>query len=407
MTTRRIGFWSIAFAIVCLFFVFRIVRAFMNGRLFELFPGDRAHSGWSAEWLGDVDGDGTDDFVLATAFEGSGRVRVFSGADGRCLHVIKGVSERAPDRRFVRTAGDVDGDRRNDLLVADQESTMVLSSASWRVLQRRADDWAYSFAATGDLDDDGSADWLISNPLDDTRGKQCGVVRLISGRDGHVLFEEFGATGQVLGWSVVGLGESKQNCGNAFVVSMHDDERKENRAFVYSAPDFRRRFELAGENSSWGCRVASAGDLDGDGCVDILVGDELREGPGVVRVFSGRDGHALREFRRDVDRFAKIFDGVGDLDRDGHADVAIGTWNQTFVFSGRTGELMKALDDATLGYGRGDLDRDGHADLLITHNVFASERDGPIDEMWDRGKLEILSGANGSVLRTITGADLR
>lgn len=110
---------------------------------------------------------------------------------------------------------------------------------------------------------------------------------------------------------------------------------------------------LSQPEAIFGCALADAGDVDGDGYADALVGAR-----GVALVLSGADGELLHRLSSPApvrgDDFASSFDGGEDLDGDGHADLIVGAPAQgaCFVYSGRTGELAYALQNTEKGLVR-------------------------------------------------------
>src|SRR5688572_29199624 len=81
----------------------------------------------------------------------------------------------------------------------------------------------------------------------------------------------------------------------------------------------------------FGTAVAGAGDVDADGYADVIVGATDSNGAstqvGLAQVFSGHDGRLLFTFRgstRGGDAFGNAVGGAGDVDGDGHDDVVVG-----------------------------------------------------------------------------------
>lgn len=164
------------------------------------------------------------------------------------------------------------------------------------------------------------------------------------------------------------------------------------------ANDYAVLFELASPNAEeqglYGASVSYAGDVNGDGYSDIIVGAR-HESPGgaptwsgMAYVFSGHDGSLLRALSspepQTSGRFGASVAGVGDVNDDGFDDVAVGAWGESFicsstgicyVFSGQTGTVLNHLylpftelyDEAFLGSSlacAGDVNGDGVNDIV-------------------------------------------
>jgi hypothetical protein len=122
-----------------------------------------------------------------------------------------------------------------------------------------------------------------------------------------------------------------------------------------------------------GCYVA-AGDTNGDGLTDIIIGADAGGGPN-VKVFNGKDGSVLLNFfAYDPSFTGGVRVAAGDVDGDGRADLICGAGagggpNVT-VFNGTTGALERsffAFDPRFSGgvyVAAGDTNGDGFADIV-------------------------------------------
>jgi FG-GAP repeat protein/VCBS repeat protein len=165
--------------------------------------------------------------------------------------------------------------------------------------------------------------------------------------------------------------------------------------------------------------VAAAGDFNRDGFGDLIVGYRFGSqlagvNAGSARVFSGRDGSVLATFVGDTaqDNFGRSVAGAGDVNGDGFADVVVGAplddnnglnSGSAKVFSGATGALLYTFNGSAkhlLGVavaGVGDLNGDGRADVLVGANP-------DLTLPLSHGYAKVFSGMDGSVLFTFTGA---
>lgn len=154
----------------------------------------------------------------------------------------------------------------------------------------------------------------------------------------------------------------------------------------------------------------AAGDLDGDGVCDLILGSRAGIlGTGYARVVSGTNGMLIREFTGSGagDRFGTAVDGVGDLDGDLVPDVIVGAAlagsgarGEASVFSGSDGSVIHALSGAAPGdhfgwsvVGLSDLDGDLVPEFAV----------GAVDSGASTGMVRVFSGATGTELRTHTG----
>lgn len=165
--------------------------------------------------------------------------------------------------------------------------------------------------------------------------------------------------------------------------------------------------------SGFASSMAMAGDLDGDGVSDYLVGAydhrwNGNEHQGRAFVFSGRSGKLLFTLDNPNPQKEAAFGfavaAAGDIDKDGVPDVLIGAFGQeesgaAFVFSGREHTLLHSLyppqRQKGAGFGwavasLGDLTEDGIPELIV--GAFAQEGEG---------RAYVFNGQDGTVLRTL------
>ena len=189
---------------------------------------------------------------------------------------------------------------------------------------------------------------------------------------------------------------------------------------------FETRYILQGavDGDELGRSVAGAGDVNGDGFPDIIVGAPAmstggRIRNGVVFVYSGRDGKTLGQLEGEVsgDGLGSSVAGIGDVNQDGFDDVIVGAARadiagksdagSAYVFSGKDGAKLWQTDGAAgdlLGLSvaaAGDVNRDGFPDVIVG----APRAD--IAGNSDAGSTYVYSGRDGSTLWQFDGVGYR
>ncbi len=195
------------------------------------------------------------------------------------------------------------------------------------------------------------------------------------------------------------------------------------RAYVYSGLDRSLLFEFVGDGAGdgFGNSVADAGDVNGDGVTDIIIGaleylDFTVTGKGYARIFSGADGSVLRTLAGTQDNaaFGADVSSAGDVDADGFADVLVGAhWGDAggvqdvgtvHLFSGATGqELFSFSGTQHFDYcgaalaPLGDVNQDGYDDFIV--GSFGERVSGTV-----RGAARVFSGRDFTILYHLKGS---
>jgi len=248
-----------------------------------------------------------------------------------------------------------------------------------------------SVADCGDVNNDGFSDVIVGIPGDDTVATDAGSAVVISGNGGVALWTVFGTlSGQQYGTSVTGMGDLNGDSMDDFAVgSIFGGVR----IFDGATGTVLRTFPSTGTTDFYGAAIANAGDVDGDAINDIIIGateaDVFSPGTGFVDIFSGASGLLIRRVMGDSpgDHFGTSVASAGDMDGDGHDEVIVGadqigqgapmgfsTNGYARVLDGMTGGTVfdvtstdpsNGINLGTSVAGLGDLDGDGSLEVGV------------------------------------------
>ncbi|TAH39424.1 MAG: hypothetical protein EYC70_01170 [Planctomycetota bacterium] len=266
-------------------------------------------------------------------------------------------------------------------------------------------------AGISDLEGDSASDVIVGIEGWDGVVESSGKVTVYSGATGLAIFEFVGT--EFLG----SLGHSVANVGDVNGDGVEDIaggapfESPGGAAYVWSGADGRvlHRFTRSEIGAIYGRYIAGAGDVDGDGAADVLVGSERSSvfGPaaGASFVYSGATGAQLLVLGQSAARNAQDGDGLGDINADGLADLVISDFlngGSVAVYSGADGSVLYRIPSVAPFDGFGgslanirDIDRDGVNDFIVG---------APAPQAGVRkGRAYVYSGVSGMLLMDLRG----
>ncbi|HET6201747.1 MAG TPA: VCBS repeat-containing protein [Planctomycetota bacterium] len=318
--------------------------------------------------VGDVDGDGASDLLVGSplgtypgAPPDSGRVDLFSGANGQLLLTVIGILPGESIGFSVSGVGDVSGDGLGDFVagapwyysagyVLDIGLARVYSGADGSVLltsvgQNTEDRLGAAVAGLGDVDGDGVPDLAVGAPqyraYDPAGPLGPGYVRIYSGWTGALLHQLTGVFGDGFGYSVAGPGDlDGDGAGDVVVgapgIGAYFANFTSGVARAFSGFTGSLLWAIQGASigpyAGLGASVSSLGDVDGDGAADVAVGipgawcESAPGTPGIVRFCSGTGGQTIAAVAglATTECFGRSLGGPGDANGDGFPEVLVG-----------------------------------------------------------------------------------
>ncbi|MHB8080534.1 MAG: tandem-95 repeat protein, partial [Candidatus Krumholzibacteriia bacterium] len=255
------------------------------------------------------------------------------------------------------------------------------------------DQFGNSARGCGDLNGDGWNDLLVGAPNNDSAGNNAGRAYVYFGGPTANAVPDLILVGRAaneqFGWAVAGPGDLDGG-GPDFVVGAPGAQSAAGRAYVFqggAALDTTADFIIQGPPGvRLGWFMDRAGDFDADGWPDLLVGANFSLNAWLYRGGPAFDTTADFIFKGEVldDRFGYGLAAAGDVNGDGHDDIIIGAMHndaggydagRAYLYYGGpaadttadlifTGTDYRGLFGRTVA-GAGDLNADGYDDLII------------------------------------------
>ncbi|MBK7952412.1 MAG: FG-GAP repeat protein [Deltaproteobacteria bacterium] len=424
--------------------------------------------GWSVSSAGDVNGDGYSDVIIGAQFYDAGENNegaafvCLSGEFGFADNGLSALSANAQIEsnqpgaflgESVSSAGDVNGDGYGDVIVGapsyvagqfGEGAAFIFlggpagiadgdpSNAATQLESNRVNgNLGRSVAASGDVNGDGFGDVIVGVPgYDSGQGANGGAAFVYLGRAAGIpdggpsnaaTILESNQPNSYFGYSVASAGDVNGDGFSDVVVGayLHEvgPEQDEGAAFVFhgspvgiangSPTNAAARLESDQAGAGFGWSVAGAGDVNGDGFADLIVGSPSYQSfvqSGAAFLFHGSpagvedgnpsnaDGQIYTDQEHAIALGSSVA-GAGDVDGDGFADVIVGAPNalnfgsgtqfgagSAFVFHGSVSGIVGGFipfgavgiasnqEFARLGRSvasAGDVNGDGFSDVIV------------------------------------------
>jgi len=427
-----------------------------GGRAFAEFGG-------SVATAGDVNGDGYAEVVVGAQNDG-----LYGEGSAYVYHGSPTGPETDPDTFYwgqyedqqlgfsVSDAGDINGDGFGDIIfgtpyldsgdidqgyagIALGSENGLTNPASWFVVgDAKGDMLGFDVARAGDVDGDGYDDVAVSAPYtNDGLEPDHGAVHVYHGSpsglsptpDWTVLGDD---TNDLFGYSLAPAGDvNGDGYGDLIIgaVNYSDGQHAEGGAFVYhgSASGLPSSADWIAESNQasahLGTSVSTAGDVNGDGYSDVVVGAEDFDGvearSGAAWVYLG-SGTGLRPSpvwgvfgEHGGHSYGHSVSDAGDVNGDGLGDFIVGATRyanpeveegKVYVYQGHPSHISTNASwtfesdqpQAHLGASvstAGDVNGDGYADIILG-------ADGYDDSHTDEGRAWVFLGSSSGLWPT-------
>ncbi len=318
-------------------------------------PSGSMRYGISAKSAGDLNGDGFADVIVGDDM--SNKVYIYLGS-AMGLSTTPTILTGPAMNQFgfaVSSAGDVNGDGYADVLIGTYTTNtayVYLGSASGlsatpTLLTGAMGSISFgsSVASAGDVNGDGFADVIVGGPTG------ASVFLGSSGGVSTTAMPLTVPTGSIqFGSSVSSAGDVNGDGYADILVGTFGS----NTAYLFlgsSSGASSSGTTLSGAGNTFGVNVSSAGDVDGDGFGDVLVGSASNEANVYFGSSSGLASATSPLVLREMGgAFGRNLSGAGDINGDGYADIVVGAYgtNTAYVYLGTMSGGLPSMPSSTL-----------------------------------------------------------
>ncbi len=398
----------------------------MNNIADVILVGEAAYNlfGFSVSSAGDVNGDGYSDVIVAAYGYSSntGKAYIYFGGTAMNNTADLTMSGETIDSYYgssVSYAGDVNGDGFSDVIVGASgyasyfgKAYIYFGGTSMNNIEdvtmtgeAATNYFGESVSSAGDVNGDGYSDVIIgADGFISHTGKAYLFFGGISMNNTPDVTMTGETTNNFFGRSVSTAGDVNGDGYTDLIVGAFKNSSETGRVYLY---DYFMKNEITADmtitgnvpDARLGMSVSTAGDVNGDGYSDVIVGqDAYSSYTGRAFIYFG--GPSMDNIA-DVtmsgnsiyDSFGCSVSTAGDVNGDGYSDVIVGAYGE-FIYNNYTGRAhiffggpsMDNVPDVlmsgeTVGgrYGwivstAGDVNGDGYSDVIVGADQYSSAR---------------------------------